>query len=203
MTEEGHEGEQDEESEAEAGAEYQSEGEMEQEQGVDQAQGGTKRTSDSNAAPLRDGQATPSPGAQLELSAYLTSLYTNVDTPSHPITPSNSRILSKPGKPSKPSKRAGEGQEASRKPPKRAKTVAKPATAGERPQEEIDTAGSAFTNKWAKGKKLMCDWSLLMQYVYVGEGNQEPYAELDAMLSRIREYGTLRLQIAFARSPQL
>lgn len=49
----------------------------------------------------------------------------------------------------------------------------------------------------------MCDWSLLTQYVYLGEGKQEPYAELDAMLFRIREYGTLRLQIAFARSTQL
>lgn len=170
---------------------------------MDQARGGTKRTSDSNAAPLRGGQAHPSSGVQLELSAYPTSLYTNVDPPNHPVAPSNSRILSKPGKPSKPGTRAGEGQEASRKPCKRAKTGAKPPTAGERQQEEIDTARSAFTNKWAKGKKLMCDWSLLMQYVYVGEGNQEPYAELDAMLSRIREYGTLRLQIAFARSPQL
>lgn len=50
-TEEEHMGEQSEQSKAEARAEHESEGEMEQEQGVDQAQGGTKRTSDRSAAP--------------------------------------------------------------------------------------------------------------------------------------------------------
>jgi len=165
VTEEEHKGEQNEQPKAEARAEHESEGEMEQEQGVDQAQGGTKRTSDSSAAPLRDGQATPSPGVQLKISAYPTSLHTNIDTPNHLIAPSNFRIPSKPGKSSKPGKIPGEGQEVSTKPPKRAKAIAKPATAYERQQEEINTAKGAFTTKWAEGKKPTCDWSLLTQYV--------------------------------------
>ncbi len=74
------------------------------------------------------------------------------------------------------------------------------AEARDREQEQLDFAKEASVRKCAKGKNVICDEATLTRYVYIGDGAQEPYGELIAMLSRIYEYGTVKVQPTFVRS---